>query len=322
MVRRLVNEKTLELNITYELMDILGFQIFGLTQQEEAEFGGDTTFYPLSGNPLLIQYKRTRKGIDGINGTFTINNNKRKNQHLILDMISRSGMVDTYYFFPLVLSNNFLTSNFGRLLDHTMIIEASDVTGNLNWRNTSHKIEVHNNGTFTVFSNEYKGESGMNKTNFLDIMKKKTSDSKLTDINFDEHIHVIYLEENYVLCNATRENIPSLELLYALCKFYAQLYFPDVSVKLKQSEYVEITSVLPRDVIHKVSNTPTVAENPSKSDNYFWNVFQPVKEAGALYHRQVQFLAEVIQKSIRDQKNQWVDAASYFGLGNEHTLNT
>jgi len=105
--------------------------------------------------------------------------------------------------------------------------------------------------------------------------------------NFDEHVHVIYFEENYVLCNATRENIHSLELLYALCKFYAQLYFPDFSVKLNQSDFVVITSVLPRDVIHKVSNTSIVPENPSKSDDYFWNVFSNDLDAITQFCREI-----------------------------------
>lgn len=188
MVRRLVNEKTLELNISHELMKILGVQIFGFTLQEEGSFGGDISFYPPLGNPLLIQYKRTRSGIDGINGKFEINNNRRKNQHLILDMISRSGMVDTYYFFPLIISDNFLTLNFGRLLEHTIIIEASNITGNLNWRDTAHKIEVNNDGTFSVFSNGNEGDSGIKISTFLEVIKKKLYDSKIIDMKFNEYI--------------------------------------------------------------------------------------------------------------------------------------
>ena len=188
MVRRLVNEKTLELNISHELMEILGVHVFGFTLQEEGESGGDITFYPPLGNPLLIQYKRTRSGTDGTNGKFEINNNRGKNQHLILDMISRSGMIDTYYFFPLIISDNFLTSNFGRLLEHTIIIEASNITGSLNWRDTAHKIEVNNDGRFNVFSNVHKGYSGIKISNFLEVIKKKIYDSETIDMKFNEYI--------------------------------------------------------------------------------------------------------------------------------------
>lgn len=187
MARRLVNEKTLELNITHELMNLIGIQIYGLTQQEESMHGGDVIFYPIQGNPIMIQYKATRKGVDGVEGTFKLNNNKRKNQHETLDMISRSQMIDTYYFLPLVITDPFLINNFGHLLSVTEIFEASQFTGQLNWKNTEHKVEIDNNGNFTVHSADYSGTS-KEKEGLLSKIKMKIHDSKTVEKEF--HVYV------------------------------------------------------------------------------------------------------------------------------------
>ncbi len=104
---------------------------------------------------------------------------------------------------------------------------------------------------------------------------------------YDDRLHIIFVDEKYVLCNANRENIASLELLGAICEFYAKLYFPEIKVKLIKSEYIEVTSILPKDVLNTISKTPTVAENPSKKDHYFWNVFYEDLEA------MVQFCKEI-----------------------------
>jgi len=92
-------------------------------------------------------------------------------------------------------------------------------------------------------------------------------------IKYDDRLHIVFVDEKYVLCNANRENIVSIELLQAICEFYAKLYFPEIKVKLTKSNYVEITSILPKDVLNTISETPAEAENPSKLDHYFWNVF-------------------------------------------------
>lgn len=96
---------------------------------------------------------------------------------------------------------------------------------------------------------------------------------------YDDRLHIIFIDEKYVLCNANRENIASLELLAAICEFYVKLYFPEIKVRLIKSKYVEVTSILPKDVVNKISKAPVVAENPSKLDHYFWNVFYEDLEA-------------------------------------------
>jgi hypothetical protein len=133
---------------------------------------------------------------------------------------------------------------------------------------------------------------------------------------FEDRIHIIFLNEKYVLCNAHREQIVSLELLNALCKFFGEIYFPEGKVKLIQSEAVEITITLPTDVIKKISKTIVVEENPSSHDYYFWNKFhedlgimtQYCKEIKLELDRMdnllVKFYIDLKINNVNDQKEQ------------------
>jgi len=89
---------------------------------------------------------------------------------------------------------------------------------------------------------------------------------------FEDRIHVIFINEIYVLCNANRENIPDLELLEGICKLYSGINFPEVKLKQRQSKHVEITVKIPYDVLSKISTEPSI-KNDSKADHYFWNTF-------------------------------------------------
>ena len=153
---RLANEKTLELNITHELLLGAGIGALGFTQQEESRMGADVLF-PCS-TPMVLQYKAAKGGSDGSNGIFYVNNNQNKNQHIILDAIAQSGFCRAVYVFPLIISDPFLNSNFGNLLNYTCALDADMLTGNLNWNNTSHRVEIDSNYNFIVHSSEeFKG---------------------------------------------------------------------------------------------------------------------------------------------------------------------
>ncbi len=90
---------------------------------------------------------------------------------------------------------------------------------------------------------------------------------------YGERIHVIFINEKYALCNANKENIVSLEILYSLCELYRRLFFPDFKVKYNPLKFVEISAVVPRDVVSNISSDPNMEENLSKLDDYFWNIF-------------------------------------------------
>lgn len=171
MPGRLVNEKTLELNITHEGMSSAGIGVFGFTQKQESRVGADVLF-PFS-KPLILQFKAAKSGVDGSWARFRVNNNKKKNQHRVLDVIARSGLCDARYAFPLIVSDAFLTSNFGNLLNFTCMIDASRLTRNLNWINQAHTVTVRQHCGFTVKSpEEVKGE-GISAKQFFDRIRKE-----------------------------------------------------------------------------------------------------------------------------------------------------
>ena len=90
---------------------------------------------------------------------------------------------------------------------------------------------------------------------------------------YGERIHVIFINEKYALCNANKENITSLEILYCLCELYRRLFFPEFKVKYNPLNFVEISAVVPRDVVFNISSEPNTEEDLSKLDDYFWNIF-------------------------------------------------
>ena len=171
MKGKLVNEKTLELNITHEGLDIAGFGAFGFTQHQESKIGGDVLFaFP---TPFILQYKAAKSGLDGTRARFRINNNKRKNQHQALDAIAKSGICGAFYMFPLIISNNFLTTNFNNLLNFTCMIDASLLTGNLNWVNQAHSVIVDQNCQFIVKSEgKVEGEGFPAKSFFKGLIER------------------------------------------------------------------------------------------------------------------------------------------------------
>ena len=184
MPGRLVNEKTLELNITHEGMSSAGIGVFGFTQQQESRIGADVLF-PYS-RPFILQFKAAKSGLDGIWARFRVNNNKKKNQHQALDAIARSGLCDAYYAFPLIMSDAFLTSNFGDLLNFTCMVDASRLTGNLNWINQTHAVIVRQNCDFTVSSSEVVEGEGISAKQFFDGTHEEresriNEDTKLSD---------------------------------------------------------------------------------------------------------------------------------------------
>jgi len=186
MPGRLVNEKTLELNITHEGMSIAGIGVFGFTQQQESRIGADVLF-PCC-KPFILQFKAAKAGVDGSWAKFQVNNNKLRNQHQALDAISRSGMCDAYYMFPLIVSDTFLTSSFGNLLNCTCMVDANQLTGNLKWTGQAHTVKVQKNCGFTVKSSkEVKGE-GFSAIRFFDRITKERESKPNEETNLPKFI--------------------------------------------------------------------------------------------------------------------------------------
>jgi hypothetical protein len=227
MPGRLVNEKTLELNITHEGMSSLGIGVFGFTQRQESRIGADVLF-PYA-KPFILQFKAARTGVDGSWAKFQVNNNKRKNQHQVLDAIARSGLCDAYYAFPLIVSDAFLTSNFGNLLSFTCMVEASRLTGNLNWISQAHIVIVQKNCGFRVRSSEEVKGEGFSAKQFFDKITKKREGK---------------LDEKTNLSDFVRDLIERLDRVVQESKIYGQsehtLIVIGMNIRRKQLGYLQL----------------------------------------------------------------------------------
>lgn len=130
---------------------------------------------------------------------------------------------------------------------------------------------------------------------------------------FEDKIHVMFLNENYVLCNANRDNITSLELLKGICKLFARLYFPEFKLKLGFDDRIEIMGIIPIDILLKVSKEPPETKD-NKIDEYFWNTLsndldalsQHCKEINLYLNKQQDLVIKMhldVNSKNRDRKN-------------------
>jgi len=113
-----------------------------------------------------------------------------------------------------------------------------------------------------------------------------TDEENFIIFKYDERIHVCFITENYALCNANRENISDLELLFGLCKLFERIYFPEVELNLNHSNCVEITTLIPKDSLLNISNSPPMDED-DKRDNYIWNVFPEELDALSQFCKEI-----------------------------------
>ena len=124
---RVISEKTVELNLTTELLNWL-FGITGRThyviapsQQEEARLGFDAGFYG-SGPGLFIQFKRAH--VKGSVWTWRLNRTAEEDQHQRLQVLEGLG-APVFYAFPLFNESAHVVSWRRRLLTHTLWVRPS-----------------------------------------------------------------------------------------------------------------------------------------------------------------------------------------------------
>jgi len=130
---------------------------------------------------------------------------------------------------------------------------------------------------------------------------------------FEEKIHVMFLNENYVLSNANRDNITSVELLKGICELFARLYFPEFKLQLGTDNRIEIKSIIPEDILLKISKEPPETKD-DKIDDYFWNFLssdldalsQHCKEINLYINKQNDLIIKIhldVNSSDFDRKN-------------------
>jgi len=134
------NEKTLELNITHEILQIcrrydpLACSL-GTTLIQESRWGYDSRIlsrFPLSWITSPLQYKRAKRRIQTGRNTFQyvfdINNNTYHDQHLILyhNLAGRSKRV-AYYALPALFTNREFANALPHLLNSTFFIDVASI---------------------------------------------------------------------------------------------------------------------------------------------------------------------------------------------------
>jgi len=169
--RFIVTEKSLELNITNELINTLGATAIGFSQQQERLTGGDV-YFPVD-PPFILQYKRPYDGQDLVQARFRINSNEGNTQHRVLDLVSRRRLCDVYYVFPIIVRNRVFLRSMGTFAINSVFVPPERITDSVSskaqsWMRTSHIVTVTlSNRGFVVRSSEEGKGFGLSKDGVL-----------------------------------------------------------------------------------------------------------------------------------------------------------
>ncbi|MGV9171976.1 MAG: hypothetical protein ACOC44_19965 [Promethearchaeia archaeon] len=98
---------------------------------------------------------------------------------------------------------------------------------------------------------------------------------------YEEKLHIVFVEEGYVLTNARRESVASLELLKGIFKLFSNLFFPDIKVKQSKNSHITLKTIVPKDIISRVEPFDESKED-SEEFKYFHNIFHT--DIGELMH--------------------------------------
>lgn len=179
---RLANERTLELNITHELLNYYQLLYFrrhrhtsnsiyatSPTIQEENNAGGYDVALRLPYAVLFYQFKaaKANRGTDGKEAHFVINNNSDRDQHEKLNVLA-SKNYPVFYAFPIIITDNFFMSNVGQLRQFTQFIRVRSFPAYSDSK--PHRVEVFSNGNFNSFSRKHEGVDGIGVTQFIEAI--------------------------------------------------------------------------------------------------------------------------------------------------------
>jgi hypothetical protein len=154
----MISEKTVELNITTELVNWLYVvtdvrpYILAPSQRQEGTLGFDATIgFPTTGRPFLLQYKRAEYKVRTNEYVYHLNHNTTQDQHLRLFVLELLGW-DVYYALPKFHLPNEVVANRQHLLPMTLFIKPSsmiptggNMTGHhdVRYNATTRSIKIH-----------------------------------------------------------------------------------------------------------------------------------------------------------------------------------
>ena len=142
-----------------------------------------------------------------------------------------------------------------------------------------------------------------------ELQKKKLSyllskNQNYLIFHYEEKLHIIFVEKGYVLCNARREKVFTLELIKGIFKMFSKKYFPDVDIKQKSNSHVSIKTIVPKDIISQIHPFEEINDE-SEEDTYFHNQF----------HTDIDELMQVCQRiQLRIDRNQNLEIKLYLDL--------
>lgn len=154
----------MELNVIHELLEFVqkfddqSFAV-GLTLRQEGTLGFDSKILsqlPQSWRTAALQFKRARKKRKTVFGKeylFMINNNRNRDQHLLLYQLCRGRRNVALYVFPLFLTENELKDSLPELTDATVILDVADIPPHI-IRNRSHRVLVYPTHRFAFVKSE------------------------------------------------------------------------------------------------------------------------------------------------------------------------
>ncbi len=90
---------------------------------------------------------------------------------------------------------------------------------------------------------------------------------------FEDKLHIFFINKNYVLINATREEIASLELLKGLCELFIRTYNLNFLVDLEPSKYISIKTVISNFIISSIDAYSNVKKDQKATGDSIWDNF-------------------------------------------------
>lgn len=205
----MISEKTVELNLTTELVNYL-YVVTGVrpyilapSQTQEGVLGFDTAVgFPGTGRPYLIQYKRAEFRVRKNEYLYHLNHTAKQDQHLRLYILERIGW-DVFYALPLFHTPTQVITNRRHLLPMTLYLRPSWMMpiGGISAMVGHHEVR-HNltTGVTTIYSEE--GSELNQQFDFFDFARilnnndRKYSNEKLNSF-FNDFNKVFANEQTF-----------------------------------------------------------------------------------------------------------------------------
>ncbi len=90
---------------------------------------------------------------------------------------------------------------------------------------------------------------------------------------FEDKLHICFFNNNYVLINANREEIASLELLKGLCELYIKTYNLNFLVDVEPTKFISIRTVISNFIISSIDAYSNVKKDQTGGGESIWDNF-------------------------------------------------